>query len=88
MENQHMLQLLLDHLLRLDLLLQLLLELDLKELIILFHLEKMYDNLLLLHLLQLFLEFLLKVNHLLLQQQLNNLLDLDQILVMCKFLMM
>jgi hypothetical protein len=57
-------------------------------LIILFLLGMMYDNHLLLHLLQLFLEFLLKVNHLLLQQQLNNLLGLDRILVMCKFLML
>jgi hypothetical protein len=51
-------------------------------LIILFLLEMKYDIHQLLHLL---LEIL---NHLLLQRLLNNLLDLDRILVMCKFLMM
>jgi hypothetical protein len=48
----------------------------------LFLLEKMYDNLR---------HLLLHLNYFLLhplQLQLNNLLDLDRILVMCKFLML
>jgi hypothetical protein len=57
-------------------------------LIILFLLEKMYDNLLLHLRHQLFLDFLLKVNLHLHPPLLNNLLDLDQILVMCKLLML
>jgi hypothetical protein len=67
-------------------LLQQLLKLDLRVLLILFRQEKKYD--ILLNHLHLHLHYIDHYLHHLRQQQLNNLLDLDQILVMCKFLMM